>query len=112
MRNGNEILFATKRNRVVCFDGLSLKRNSGFHLRNEKKVKRKKQSETKQKKRSERNKAKRKLPKQKEKKRKSNEAKRKILEAKKLMRNFRLNMLNGKGHKSRIASFRFEAKKI
>jgi hypothetical protein len=67
MQNGSEILFASKRNRVVCFDGLSLKRNSGFHLRNEKKVKRKKQSETKQKKRSERNKAKRKLPKQKEK---------------------------------------------
>ncbi len=61
MRNGSEILSASKRNRGVCFACFASKRNRGFHMRNEKEVKRnevKKRSEKKQKKRSETHKAK------------------------------------------------------
>jgi hypothetical protein len=56
LRGTKAILFASKRNRGVCFACFALKQNSGFHMQNEKEVKlneAKKRSETKQKKRSE-----------------------------------------------------------
>jgi hypothetical protein len=54
-RNGSKILFASKRTREVCFACFALKRNSRFHMRSEKEMKR---NEAKKAKRNERSKAK------------------------------------------------------
>jgi hypothetical protein len=43
-RNGSKIPFKSKLNREACFACFALKRNSKFHLRNEKEMKRTKRS--------------------------------------------------------------------
>ncbi len=47
VRNGSEIIFASKRNRGVPFACFALKQNSGFHMRNEKEVKQNKEKKAK-----------------------------------------------------------------
>jgi uncharacterized protein YbcV (DUF1398 family) len=57
-QNGSKILFASKRNRGVCFACFVLKQNSRFYMQNEKEMKRNETKEVKRKKQSKRNKAK------------------------------------------------------